>query len=797
MEPEHAGYGNPIMSTDTTGSTRRATRRPGVPDKPALEGLEALWSARWEADGTYRFDRSAQRSKVFSIDTPPPTVSGSLHIGHVFSFTHTDTVARFQRMRGRVVFYPMGWDDNGLATERRVQNYFGVRCEPSLPFDPGFVPPERPGKEQVAISRPNFVTLCHQLTAEDEQVFEHLWRMLGLSVDWSLAYTTVSERARRVSQRGFVRLAARRQVVQRTAPTLWDVDFRTAVSQAELEDRERPGAYHRLVFPRVGAEGGIEIETTRPELLPACVALVAHPDDDRYRPLFGTEARTPLFGVRVPVVAHTLADPDKGSGIAMVCTFGDTTDVVWWRELSLPTRAIVGRDGRLVPVAWGAPGWESDAPGEAAAHYGELAGLTTKAAQARIVEALARTGALVGDPRPITHPVRFYERGERPLEIVTSRQWFVETLPLRDRLIARGEELRWHPPYMAHRYRAWVEGLNTDWNISRQRFFGVPFPVWYPVDPAGETDFDSPIFAAEEDLPVDPSTDVPPGYTEEQRGRPGGFVGDPDVMDTWATSSLTPQIAGGWHDDPELFSSVFPMDLRPQGHEIIRTWLFSTDRPVRARARRPALVGRRHIGLGARPRPQEDVEVEGQRDHAAPADRAARRRRRPVLGRLRPAGDRHRGGRGTDESRPAARHQDPQRLAVHPRPPRRSGAGRSAVPPGPDRGGDRPARPGHAGPAGGGGRGRHRGVRGLRLHPGPRAHRELLLVVLRRLPRAGQGPGLRRTQRARTGVGPGRPGRGALGRAPAVRPRAPLRHRGGVVVVASRVGAHRHLAGRR
>ncbi len=504
-------------------------------------------------------------------------MSGSLHIGHVFSYTHTDAVARFHRMRGRAVFYPMGWDDNGLPTERRVQNYFGVRCDPGLPFDPDFEPPAQPGKEPISISRPNFVALCHRLTEEDEQVFEHLWRTLGLSVDWSHTYATVSDRAQLVSQRGFLRLAARGQVVQRTAPTLWDVDFRTAVSQAELEDRDRPGAYHRLRFPRVGAEGGVDIETTRPELLPACVALVAHPDDERYRSLFGTEVTTPLFGVRVPVLAHQLADPEKGSGIAMICTFGDTTDVVWWRELNLPTRTILGPRR---PSAVGGVGHRRDGsrtiPDAAARAYGELAGRTVNQAQTRIVELLAESGDLIGDPSPVTHPVKFYEKGDRPLEIVSSRQWFVLTLPLRDRLLARGEELRWHPPYMAHRYRAWVEGLNGDWNISRQRFFGVPFPVWYPVDADGETDFDRPIFATEDRLPVDPSTDVPDGYTDDQRGRPGGFVGDPDVMDTWATSSLTPQIAGGWEDDPDLFARVFPMDVRPQAHEIIRTWLFST-----------------------------------------------------------------------------------------------------------------------------------------------------------------------------------------------------------------------------
>ena len=564
------------MQADVDGPAARPARPPAVPAKPGLEGLEAKWSARWEADQTYAFDRRRTRAEVYAIDTPPPTVSGSLHVGHVFSYAQTDTIARFWRMRGKSVFYPMGWDDNGLPTERRVQNYFGVRCDPTLPYDPDFVPPETPFDPPVSVSRRNFVALCNRQTAEDEQVFEQVWRTVGLSVDWAQHYTTISERAQRASQRGFVHLIARNEAYPRTAPTLWDVDFRTAVSHAELEERERPGAYHRVRFARAAGDGSVEIETTRPELLPACVAVVAHPDDDRYRSLFGTEVVTPLFGARVPVVPHELADPEKGSGIAMICTFGDTTDVVWWRELSLPTRSIVGRDGRLLPVQWGAAGWESEDPSAAEEHYAQLVGRTIAQAQRRIVELLADAGDLVGGPKPITHPVKFYEKGERPLEIVSSRQWFVRTLAHRDRLLQRGEELRWHPPHMVHRYRAWVEGLNTDWNISRQRFFGVPFPVWYPVGDDGEPQYDSPLFATEGRLPVDPSVDVPDGFEEAQRGQPGGFVGDPDVMDTWATSSLTPQIAAGWEDDPDLFARVFPMDLRPQGSEIIRTWLFST-----------------------------------------------------------------------------------------------------------------------------------------------------------------------------------------------------------------------------
>ncbi|HEU4927288.1 MAG TPA: valine--tRNA ligase [Vicinamibacterales bacterium] len=547
-----------------------------VPDKPALEGLEAKWTTRWEERGVYRFDRSRPRAEVYAIDTPPPTVSGSLHVGHVFSYTHTDVIARFQRMRGRAVFYPMGWDDNGLPTERRVQNYFGVRCEPSLPYDPLFVPPEKPGKQPIPVSRPNFVELCARLTAEDEKVFEHLWRYLGLSVDWSMTYATIDRRAQRVSQLAFLRLLKRDLAYQLEAPTLWDVDFRTAVAQAELEDREQPGAYHRIRFARTDSNGYVEIETTRPELIPACVALVAHPDDARYQPLFGKDVQTPLFGVRVPVKPHPLADPEKGSGIAMICTFGDVTDVVWWRELSLPVRAIIQPNGTLRPVTWGERGWESVNAPAAQQHYDQLAGVSASKARTRIVEQLRESGDLTAEPRPVTHAVKFYEKGDRPLEIVTSRQWFIKTMEFRERLLQRGGELEWHPPYMEARLDNWINGLNSDWCVSRQRFFGVPFPVWYRVREDGTVDHGARLLPREDQLPIDPSTDVPEGYQADQRNRPGGFIGDPDIMDTWATSSLTPQIAGRWEEDPDLFARVFPMDVRPQAHDIIRTWLFST-----------------------------------------------------------------------------------------------------------------------------------------------------------------------------------------------------------------------------
>jgi valyl-tRNA synthetase len=546
-----------------------------VPEKPALEGLEEKWTARWEADATYRFDRTRPRDEVYSIDTPPPTVSGSLHVGHVFSYTHTDVIARFQRMRGKAVFYPMGWDDNGLPTERRVQNYFGVRCDPTLPYNPSFAPPPEPPKPPLAVSRPNFIELCIRLTQEDEKAFEHLWRFLGLSIDWSMTYATIGKESQRVSQAMFLRLLDRGLAYQLEAPTLWDVDFKTAVAQAELEDREQPGAYHRVKFHRPDG-GAVEIETTRPELLPACVALVAHPDDERYKPLFGTDVVTPLFGARVPVRAHALADPEKGTGIAMICTFGDLTDVVWWRELQLPVRAVIQPNGTLGRVTWGAPGWESvDAP-RAQAAYDQIAGLTAKKAQPVVADLLKQSGDLAGEVRPIVHHVKFYEKGDRPLEIVTSRQWFIKTIAFREQLLERGRELQWHPPYMRARYESWVNGLNGDWCISRQRFFGVPFPVWYPVTADGHLDYAHPLRAAEHRLPVDPSTDVPDGYAEAQRGQPGGFAGDPDIMDTWATSSVSPQIVTGWQADDDLNSRTVPMDLRPQAHDIIRTWLFSS-----------------------------------------------------------------------------------------------------------------------------------------------------------------------------------------------------------------------------
>ena len=557
-----------VPATPSAGGT--------VPERPVLEGLEAKWSERWREQDTFAFVRPESRAQVFSIDTPPPTVSGSLHVGHVFSYTHTDLIARYQRMRGKHVFYPMGWDDNGLPTERRVQNFYGVRCDPSLPYVPDYTPPEKPDpKRQVPISRRNFVELCHQLTAIDEQAFENLWRTLGLSVDWKSLYATISDEAQTVAQRAFLRNLARGEAYLSEAPTLWDITFQTAVAQAELEARDYPGHYYRVGFH--AADGGrIHIETTRPELIASVCALIAHPDDARYQHLFGTTVKSPVFGVEIPVLAHSAAEPDKGAGIAMCCTFGDLTDVQWWRELRLPTRTVIGRDGRLHAET---PEWLANPE-----PYAELAGKTTFSAREAMVAMLRASGDLDGEPKPTQRMANFYEKGDKPLEIVSTRQWYIANGgrddELKQELLARGEELAWVPDHMRHRYANWVNGLNGDWLISRQRFFGVPFPVWYALDADGEPDYAHPITAAEDALPVDPSSQCPPGYAEAQRGLPGGFIGDPDVMDTWATSSLTPQLACGWERDEELWNLTFPMDMAPQAHDIIRTWLFS--RVVRA-----------------------------------------------------------------------------------------------------------------------------------------------------------------------------------------------------------------------
>ncbi|WP_153396990.1 valine--tRNA ligase [Ornithinicoccus halotolerans] len=598
----------------TTTPADTSVRRPVLPEKPSVDGLEEKWAQVWQQRRTYGFDREQAlerpREDLFVIDTPPPTASGSLHIGHVFSYTHTDCLARYHRMRGRTVFYPIGWDDNGLPTERRVQNYYGVRGDATLPYTPGYRPPHTGTEgrsvraaDQEPVSRQNFIELCEELTELDEQKFEQLWRKLGLSVDWATTYRTIADRSRAVSQQAFLRNLARGEAYQAEAPGLWDVTFQTAVAQAELEARDYPGHFYRVAFHRDGGRP-VHVETTRPELIPAVVALVAHPDDERYQHLFGSTVRSPLFGVEVPILAHPLAEMDKGAGIAMCCTFGDLTDVTWWRELNLPLRPVITRAGRLQPET---PAWVAAGPGERL-YAEELAGRTVFSAREAVAAALRESGDLDGEPAKTQRKANFFEKGDKPLEIVTTRQWYIRNggkdEGLREALVRRGEELGFHPSWMRARYENWVRGLNGDWLISRQRFFGVPIPLWYPIAADGEVDWANPLAPGEDRLPVDPTSEAPEGYTEEQRDQPGGFTGEPDVMDTWATSSLSPQIVAGWPvgerpdgelgNDRRLFEHLFPFDLRPQGQDIIRTWLFAT--VVRAHHEHDSLPWR-HAGI--------------------------------------------------------------------------------------------------------------------------------------------------------------------------------------------------------
>lgn len=560
-----------------------------IPAKASVDGIEDPLMKSWADFSLHKFERGSKK-KVYSIDTPPPTVSGSLHVGHVFSYTHTDIIARYKRMCGFNVFYPMGFDDNGLPTERRVQNFYGVRPDITLPYDPDFVPPfegtdkNLKASDQVPVSRQNFVELCQKLSTQDEVKFKELWQRLGISVDWEQTYQTIDARARRIAQKAFLRNLARGEAYQMESPVLWDITYQTAVAQAELEAREYPGAYHKLVFKADvdGLSEDVVIETTRPELLVACVALIAHPDDTRYQHLFGKTATSPLFDVPVPVLAHKAVQMDKGAGIAMCCTFGDQTDIEWWRDLKLDLRSVMSKNGRILTdnVTW----VKSE---RGLKLLEEIHTKTAFGAREIIVAALRDSGEMLGDPTPTQRMANYFEKGDKPLEIVTSRQWYItnggKDAELNSQLIKRGEEMWFNPEFMRARYKNWVEGLNSDWLISRQRFFGVAFPLWYKVSASGEVDYSQILTPDESLLPIDPTTDVPEGFTAEQRGVAGGFVAEADVMDTWATSSLTPQIACGW-DEPEEgakasakdFDALYPMSLRPQGQDIIRTWLFST-----------------------------------------------------------------------------------------------------------------------------------------------------------------------------------------------------------------------------
>ncbi len=480
----------------------------------------------WEREGVYRFERDSARA-VYAIDTPPPTVSGRLHIGHVYSYSQADFMARYFRMRGRNVYYPMGFDDNGLPTERLVEKREGVTA--------------------AQIGREAFIRRCLAVSEQAEGEYRALWERLGLSVDWRYTYRSIDPAARRIAQLSFLKLAEMGRAYRRSAPAIWCPECQTAVAQAELNDLESESEFVSLPFELPdGAQ--LVIATTRPELLAACVAVFVHPEDERYRALVGKQVRVPFYGQAVPVLADTGADPAKGSGAVMCCTFGDQADMGWWQAHQLPLVEVLGRSGRLNTAA------------------GPLAGMSVIQARKEIKRLLAEQGLILAH-QPLRHALRVHERCDTPVEIVITAQWFVRLLDLKADLLALGEQVRWHPEQMRARYSAWVENLSWDWALSRQRTFGVPFPAWTCRACGAIT------FAEEADLPVDPQEQTP-----RQACACGGtdFDPDPDVMDTWATSSLSPQIAGRWLEDPELYAQVAPFSLRPQAHEIIRTWAFYT-----------------------------------------------------------------------------------------------------------------------------------------------------------------------------------------------------------------------------
>ena len=556
--------------------------------------VEKVYRENWDKKQTYAYEKSSQKD-LFVIDTPPPTVSGYLHIGHIFSYTQTDILARFHRMMGKNVFYPMGWDDNGLPTEKRVQSLYAVKCDPRLDYNPALKIEKKDKKNMAytAISRKNFTDLCDKQILEDEKKYKELWSYIGLSVDWNQTYRTIDPYTQVLSQLSFLDLYRKKLVEYRDSPVLWDTQFQTAVAQADIEDRKQSGFYYDIQFKLESGEN-LTISTTRPELLPACVALAAHPEDERYRKFFGKKALSPLFSRSVPVTPSSHADPEKGTGILMICTFGDMEDVLFCKKNHCPVLEIINDEGCFTDISFGQGYFKSQNPKEADFYYSALKGLRVKPARKKIVEILKAKKHIPFEPKACQQYVKFYEKGDFPLEIRLKRQWYIKLLDYKEEFLKQGRKIQWHPQSMRKRYEQWVEGLNQDWCISRQRSYGIPFPLWYKKDREGKIDYNH-VFLPFKDrlsdpdsfknillkyknkfLPVDPLKSVPEGFQEHQRDQADGFVADTNVMDTWATSSLSPYINSAWLFNPVKHKKFFPADLRPQGHEIIRTWAFYT-----------------------------------------------------------------------------------------------------------------------------------------------------------------------------------------------------------------------------
>jgi len=497
-----------------------------LPNRYNPKESEKKWQEYWEQNDIYKFNPYSE--EIYSIDTPPPTVSGKIHIGHVFSYNQIEMIARYWRMKGYNVFFPFGFDDNGLPTERLVEKQHKIKAN------------EMPREE--------FAKLCLETTADFEKQFQQLFKSLGFGVDWSLEYSTINEKAQRTSQQSFIDLFNQKKVYSLESPTLWCTECQTSIAQAELDTKLLDSTLNYLKFNVPVADDELIIATTRPELLPGCVAIFVNPEDADKAKFIGKEAVVPIFDFKVPIIADEKADMNKGSGAVMCCTFGDSTDVDWWKKYNLPLKKTVSKDGKI----------ENDV-----LHYG---GMKVNAARQKILEDLSDEGYLLKS-EPVKHQVAVHERCSNPIEFNVSKQWYIDIMSDKDKFLEAGDQINWYPSSMKARYTDWVKNIQWDWCISRQRFFGVPFPVWYCED-CGEA-----VVAKEENLPVNPLAESP---KEVCKCGCSNFRPEMDVMDTWATSSITPLINANWGDRENVMNKLLPMSLRPNSHDIIRTWDFYT-----------------------------------------------------------------------------------------------------------------------------------------------------------------------------------------------------------------------------
>jgi len=480
---------------------------------------EARWQKFWEEEGVNRFDINSKK-EIYSCDTPPPTVSGKMHIGHALAYSQADYIMRFQRMLGKNIFYPFGFDDNGLPTERYVEKKCNLKA--------------------TTMKRQEFIELCLKETEEAEKELKKSWSSLGISPDWSINYKTIDKRSQRISQLSFLDLYKKGRAYTKEAPTIWCPECQTAIAQVELQDKELSSFFNDIVF-KVESEELI-IATTRPELLPACIAIFYHPEDERYKHLKGKKAKVPLFNYEVPILEDEKVDREKGTGIVMCCTFGDITDMEWYMKHNLQEKVAITKDGKMNKLAK------------------KYEGQSMKTARKMIIEDLKSEGLLLTQT-PIKHMVNVHERCGTEVEFLTTKQWFIKTLKHKEDMIKQGKKIRWFPEFYRTRYENWIKGLGWDWCISRQRFYGFPIPVWY-CKKCGEI-----IIADKKQLPIDPEQTKP---LVKCKCGSNEFIPETDIFDTWMTSSMSPQIATRKYDNFET------MSLRPQAHDIIRTWAFYT-----------------------------------------------------------------------------------------------------------------------------------------------------------------------------------------------------------------------------